>query len=385
VTGHLATGPVGLVKTVSEVLEKRLTVVRKSDWSLPLSLQEWERRGFARATDAMDVGGWPGALIHKDTKLRFVQTDRGIYLPLGYNPSQEPATDDWPRHLTREDGVIFVRVPGGEFEMGGDRSAAEPRHRVQLSGFYLQRTEVSNDEITKLYDQVSEENKARLEDWKKQVETLRSLYLVDAPNDNATIPPWLQHPAVNIDCLMADEYARISHGQLPTEAQWEFAARSRRNAVHYPWEWRKAWQANEKLNGVNLKGSEPTTDTQPVGHSEQGDDATEQGILDLAGNVQEWCRDVWGPYPRAGNTSPVRDPFNTVAFPRGTDECSTPQEDPPHRAIRGGSFVYKPEEVDVRRRWHRQPLAKTQGLGFRLVIECPSAPINKASGRVDEP
>ncbi len=173
-----------------------------------------------------------------------------------------------------------------------------------------------------------------------------------------------KHPAVGVTRKLAKAYAHHVGGELPSEAQWEFAARSRGKNQLYVWG-DGPGPRNANVHQAIVVGIE----TLPVGLST--DDRTAQGVLDLAGNVREWCRDVWKIYPQV---EPGRDP---VQVPTSDDAN-------PLFVIRGGSYNTPSETARVT--W-RSDLGGTESLeykarndyyekdlGFRVVLEIVDVP-----------
>src|SRR5262249_4627288 len=101
-----------------------------------------------------------------------------------------------------------------------------------------------------------------------------------------------RHPAVGIPHTLAEDFARWAVGALPTEAQWEFAARSRGKPFPFVWGTERGKGSLANLNNAGDPSRDvPTSEVRVYIKAR-----TEQGICDLAGNVREWCRDRWGLY-----------------------------------------------------------------------------------------
>ena len=167
------------------------------------------------------------------------------------------------------------------------------------------------------------------------------------------------YPATGVTHQLAERYAHEIGGMLPSEAQWEYAARSRGNTRLYVWgdDRRGIVGALPKANINNADSSCPSE-----AHTMWEEDRTEQGIHNLTGNVREWCRDVWWPYPSSATKC------DYVEKPReGVEPCYV---------IRGGSFETPSETGRVTWRsgcpGHEYKAGKDKGfedVGFRVVLE----------------
>ena len=320
-------------------------------------LRAWARQGYRPDTAGGTSKGWPAILIRAEDGVRFHWSVGGIYLPNGYSPGSEAdPVDGWPRFLVREDGVAFLRVGGGTFTMGCLDEAVipaddptRPAHPVSLSGFYMQKTEVTNGEIEPYIMSIG---RGVCPGWEKRFERM----MLELGAELAR-----KHPAAGIPWTVARDYARKKLGRLPTEAQWEFAARSRGKEYHYVWDGRgERSEPLTQLANINNLGPNPfgtvAVGCYPI-------DVTEQGILDLTGNLREWCRDAWRPYER--QAEPVIDPQFSPDLD-GRAEVRI--------VVRGGSFQSSPDAGRTTSR--AEPLgpgdsAVPTDVGFRLVIECP--------------
>lgn len=198
----------------------------------------------------------------------------------------------------------MVLVPEGEFIMGQDQGANEvderPMHRVWLDAFYIDRTEVTNAQF-KAFCDATNRIYPNNPYWDSD-------YFLGKPD----------HPVVNIIYEQARAYCEWASKRLPTEAEWEKAARGTDGRI-YPWG--NVWQ--EGL--ANLAGDNDGQDrfyrTSAVGSFPAG--ASPYGTVDMIGNVWEWVADWYDPsyYAR----SPQRNPLG-------------PAEAMRERVVRGGSF-----------------------------------------------
>ena len=176
-------------------------------------------------------------------------------LPDSYRAeSSSDLVEGLPRVLVRSGELPsrFIRLPGGEFMMGdvsgSDNDEDRPPHRVILSGYYLGETEVTNAEMEAYF-------------------RARQIGMKDRPSGGGEAVEGLEkagrkpdkHPAVGIPHAMAEDYARWVGGRLPTEAQWEFAARSGGKPIPYVWgDQRGPSQVNANLNTLGA-GDVPTS------------------------------------------------------------------------------------------------------------------------------
>ena len=210
-----------------------------------------------------------------------------------------PTEKALPDEITDEQGVPMRLVPAGEFRMGSDNSvdvASRPGHMVALNAFYIDKFEVTNE----MYAACVEAGVCRRP--KSPGSFTRSTYYND--------PRFTDYPVLYLDWWMAKEFCAWRDARLPTEAEWEKAARGTDGRV-YPWDSQK-----RDCYYSNLAGCE--TDTSPVDAYEQGQ--SPYGVYDLSGNVWEWTSSLFQPYPY------------------GADDG---REDPTatgKRVLRGGSF-----------------------------------------------
>ena len=186
----------------------------------------------------------------------------------------------------------MVRVPAGEFTMGSDNgdSDEKPVHRVYLDEFYIDKFEVTNEEYAKCVDAGSCSENPKYDEFTDQ-----------------------RQPVVGVDWNQADTYCKWAGKRLPTEAEWEKAARGTDGRT-YPWgEEIDCTMANYDNCGHNK--------TKPVGSYPSG--ASPYGAMDMAGNVWEWCAD-WYDNNYYCN-SPSRNPTGPTSGK--------------YRVLRGGSWL----------------------------------------------
>jgi formylglycine-generating enzyme required for sulfatase activity len=218
-------------------------------------------------------------------------------------------------------------VPAGEFLMGdtrGDGSRHErPPRRVRIEKpFYFDIHEVT---------------------WKEYEAYVKSTSALEpAP------PPWgkeHEEPVVNVPWHHAEAYARWAGGRLPTEAEWEYAAKGGDENRVYPW-------GNEYREGSANDLSSTLERTKPVGSYPKG--AGRWGHLDLAGNVWEWCLDGFELDSLAGLADGTADPV-------GPPSSGS-------RNVRGGSFLMDAGNVRASKREWIGPNNRVRNLGFRVLV-----------------
>ncbi|RMG37510.1 MAG: hypothetical protein D6725_08695 [Planctomycetota bacterium] len=238
--------------------------------------------------------------------------------------------DGWPRRLRWRDGSEGVLVPAGTFVFGHDTAdGSQLAVTVELDAFYIDRTEVTLRQFA-LFRQARREARDPL-----PPEPLNS----GAPPD---------HPALGVPFRWALAYARWLGKDLPTECEWEKAARGS-DGLPCPWgAGRPLWTAPRTPATISAVGA-------------FHDDRSPYGVFDLAGNAREWCRDWFAPDahrqiiqrgPQARNWSGPRTPDSRF-----------------RRVVKGNAQDW--------RSWHREGVpqdAVQPTLGFRCVWRPPNSP-----------
>ena len=248
-----------------------------------------------------------------------------------------------PERLPFEPEMILI--PAGEFLMGSDPqkdkdagAAEQPQHTLYLPDYTIAKTPVTNAQYA---------------------EFVRDAGLVAPPKHwrkGKPPPDELNHPVVNVtwhDAMAYCDWLADLTGKpcrLPSEAEWEKAARGIDGRI-YPWgnRWYPKW-GNTEEGGVG--------DTTPVGRYPRG--ASPYGVLDMAGNVWEWTRSLWGnnwqiPY--------FRYPYD----PQGRRE-NLEAGDSVFRVVRGGSWFYDQRLARCAYRHRYIPDHFDNALGFRVVV-----------------
>ncbi len=355
-------------------------------------LDRWREQGL-ESDPVVSSDVMPPTLVAKgigSTRVYKWMSDGRYYLPDGFTVAagtKSDPDDGWPRVIVGRDHAEYVRIPGGDFDMGSNElESAKPKHAVRLNGFYLKRTEVTNGELAAYFDARKIKVDDRPAEWVDLLETFKNVFAdlhagaSDAPKNAAPLH-WKveadQHPAVKIDHALATAYAAWVGGQLPTEAQWEYGARSAGQPdLILPWGFDKEHEAAAakalKPGPANLLPEDGSQFFKTIPTARVGMfllDTTRQGVVDLAGNVREWCRDAWKSEAPSALSGPIVDPYTDKPDP-DVDGLF---------AIRGGSFEYGKEEANVRIRKKEKGTDAKFDLGFRVVVETPYLPPLKAS------
>ena len=252
---------------------------------------------------------------------------------------QPPAAGDQQTRLA--DGAVMVYVPAGSFDMGstGGESSELPVHTVSLDGFWLDRNQVTNAQFAVFLNtqgnQVEEGvTWLELEDDSCLIEQVAGQY---QPK-----PGYADHPAIEVSWYGALAYCRWVGGRLPSEAEWEYAARGRPGSA-YPW-------GDNPPDCAKANYGECVGETSPAGDYPMG--ASWCGALDMAGNVWEWAGD-W--YEQSYyNLSPLENPTG----PRGGS----------YRVVRGGSWSSEAGDLRAAYRLNNPPANRNNDLGFRCVV-----------------
>ncbi len=334
--------------------------------------------------------------------------------------STPPVTVPAPRFLpttTRSDSAPFVAPPGmvwiggAEFSMGSadpttgghchePMDDARPIHRVSVSGFFVDATEVTNASFAEFVERTGyvtdAERKPSAEELPGVPAEARvagsivftkpsSQVPLDQParwwrfvpganwrhpaGPDSTLAGLEHHPVVHVTYADALAYARWAKKDLPTEAEWELAARGGLSGATYPWGDELTPHGEARAN--TYQGSFPIEDTAQDGYAGTAPVASYApnafGLYDVAGNVWEWTLDWYraDTYAHDAKLGALHDPVG----PAQSFDPSEPQT--PKRVQRGGSFLCTNQYCTrymVGTRGKGEPSSSSNHIGFRCVL-----------------
>ncbi len=238
----------------------------------------------------------------------------------------------------------MILVSAGTFTMGSTIRAADekPVHKVYLDAYYISKFEVTNAEYYEFWNSLQNDPRDSTKDRKKHTpENFTHLPHIGNWPERATEFP--DYPVVGVSWHDATAYAEWKGMRLPTEAEWEKAARGYTDRI---WPWGNAMTSNantsEKNDGYENKIA-------PVGSYPNG--KSFYGAMDMAGNVWEWTADWY---------SDVYYIHSPKQNPEGPAVGSW-------RVLRGGSWIDKLTRCSTTFRFYLYPSLKTSFVGFRLA------------------
>jgi formylglycine-generating enzyme required for sulfatase activity len=307
---------------------------------------------------------------------------------------------------TGADGPAGMQwIPGGEFNMGSDEPMfrdAQPVHRVSVDGFWIDETEVTNAQFSAFvratgYVTVAERVPNEMDYPGAKAEMLVAGSVVFSPPDHAvslhdhfqwwnyvkgadwrhpegpasSIEARMDHPVVHIAYEDAEAYARWAGKRLPTEAEWEYAARGGLERKKFVWG--DSFFADGRAMANTFQGHFPDHNTNEDGYVSTSPVRSfpHNGyrIYGMAGNVWEWTSDWYRP-DTYGRRMRGRDPVKNPQGPSGQESYDPAEPGVKKKVHKGGSFLctdqycarYMPGG-----RGKGAPDTGTNHLGFRLV------------------
>lgn len=268
-------------------------------------------------------------------------------------------------------GITLLFVPSGEFVMGTTDAEIdpvwydlclpyksncphlwfedeEPKHTVALRDYWIGQTEVTNAQYRRFVEAGGYDNQRYWSEsgwaWKERTGITAPLYWTDS-NWNGD-----DYPVVGVSWYEAEAFANWAGARLPTEEEWEKAARGTEGLTH---PWGNTWDStrlnycdrNCPYSWKDSEGDDGYAFTAPVGSYPSG--ASPYGALDMAGNVWEWVDAWYKGYPGTERQS--------VAFGET------------YRVLRGGCWFDEPASGRGARRYAVDPEMRVEAIGFRLA------------------
>lgn len=235
----------------------------------------------------------------------------------------------------------MVAVPAGAFTMGSDTGPADerPAHQVTLRSFTIDRYPVTNAQFAEFLNALGtmhrhEDRLFDADDPDARIERDKSEWRARKGYEN--------HPVIEVPWAGAREYCAWRGKRLPTEAEWEKAARGI-DARKYPW-------GNEPPDRSHARFGAAYNETAPVDATRAG--ASPYGVRDMSGNAWEWVSSAYRPYPYRA------------------DDGRENMGSEPSRGTRGGGHDSPPEEITTTQRGRtlsRNPASGHHNIGFRCA------------------
>ena len=259
-----------------------------------------------------------------------------------YQPSSELLEKIKKRShkIIRLNNPNMILIPAGEFQMGCDDREAptneKPIHTVYLDDFYIDIHPVTNAQYKAFIDANPR--------WQKESSS-RSNYLKHWDRNNYPQGKG-DHPVTYVNWYAAMAYAQWVGKRLPTEAEWEKAARGGLTGQKY-------------LNASKANYNQHIANTTPIGTYPPNN----YGLYDMTGNVREWCLDEYNSdfYKNSPRRNPMAGSNNIDETINSFNNVKT------SRVLRGNSWRFIRESVQVTRRFDYPPMYTTDAIGFRCA------------------
>jgi formylglycine-generating enzyme required for sulfatase activity len=260
-----------------------------------------------------------------------------------------------------DDGSTMILIPGGQFQMGGVPEDVEafpdgqlltfhaerPVHSVTLSTYYIDKHEVTTAQYRNFLEAVADGETA----WDHP----------DQPADRGHEPRYItddldgdDQPAVGLNWYDAYAYCKWAGKRLPTEAEWEFAARGSDGVRKYPW-----GQGNPDAEGIWWANYHPRVGRGADGHrwsapvGSYPDGVSPFGLMDMAGNAEEWVQDWYS--------------INYYRLTEGAEDPPGPLKGQ-KKVIKGGSYETPVHQIRIAMRHYGRPHDKGPRLGVRCAM-----------------
>ena len=305
-----------------------------------------------------------GGTITPTSTTTEVETTSTVTVTMEITPSVQPT----PTVVVAPESMVFV--PAGEFIMGSPEGEGldneHPQRTVYLDAFYINKYEVTNSQFSQFVDATGYTTDAEKGGWGwawtgEAWEEVEGADWRHPHGPGSSIEDKMDHPVVQVSWNDADAYCQWAGVRLPTEAEWEKAARGTDGRT-YPWG--NSAPDGSKLNycdvNCELGWKESSVDdgythTAPVGHYEAG--KSPYGAYDMAGNVWEWAAD-W---------------YDADYYSKATDRNPQGPDSGEKRVLRGGSWFGYEGDARCADRYGGEPNVRISYFGFRVAAS-PGSP-----------
>ncbi len=238
----------------------------------------------------------------------------------------------------------MILVEGGTFTMGSNEGETDsrPAHQVTISSFYIDKYEVTNAQFCEFLNSITKNSPDEVARYFYQDEDIVS-YNAET-SKYKPLGAYSKHPVVEVTWEGAVAYAEWVGKRLPTEAEWEFAARGGKNSTGFE------YSGNNKPDLVAWY-NDPYGSTRTIGTKMPN----ELGIYDMSGNVWEWCSDWYDKdfYKKSESSNP---------------NSTVPDKDAT-RVLRGGAWNSTVADIKIIYRNSLKPHYSNGGSGFRCAMD----------------
>ncbi|MDT8381106.1 MAG: formylglycine-generating enzyme family protein [Brevefilum sp.] len=352
-------------------LDGNVQAFRKTNDPVDIAQNEYDSPGIQHTTHASNS---TKIITHTATQVTSTSTSipptptitkTATILPPTVTPIIRLENGDVDYQINPKDGMPIILVPAGEFPMGSNGQNADknesPEHQVYLDAFWIHQYEVTNRQFLEYIEQSGLMTYAEIQGWSwvfgngsKKVD---GAFWASPAGNGTHIEDRLDHPVVHTGYLDAVNYCNWAGGRLPTEAEWEKAARGPDSRA-FPWGGDPIKESKANFCDVqcSMEWSNEFFDdgyeiTAPVGSYPEG--SSIYGVMDMAGNVWEWVADYYdGNYYE---DSPLDNP--------------TGPEYGEIYVIRGGSWVSEQQYLSCTTRYWSEPDETSNDHGFRCVFD----------------